>query len=541
MTTTERSDSFISNLVRYDLPASVVVFFVALPLCMGIALASDVPVTSGIITGIVGGIVVGFFSGSPLQVSGPAAGLTVIIFNIVNDPALAPKLGIIVLAAGVLQMIAGVLRLGQWFRAVSPAVIQGMLAGIGIIIFASQFHVMVDDVVDKALRKNPLENIMTIPQAVNQGIFPIDSSPHHLAAYTGLISIAIIVFWRLGARGKMKFVPAPLVAIVVATILSYVLNLETIKKIILEGNLLDSFDWPTLESIRSLADSPVLMAAFTIAIVASAETLLCANAVDQLHTGPRTKYDKEMFAQGIGNTICGMFGALPMTGVIVRSSANVEAGAKTRASAILHGFWLLIFVSLLTGLLRHVPQSALAAVLVFTGYKLVNIGAIKKIYRDSPSELIIYFATVASILYFDLLTGIAIGFGLAILKLVWTFSHLSITFDDKPEEKTTYLSLRGAATFIRLPQLAVALEKVPSGRVLHVFLENLDYIDHACLTLLLDWEEQHKASGGSLVMDRSALHPRFDRQSLNPDKQSLARRSEDNSGSAAPLDLSSDG
>jgi len=525
METAAQKDGFVSNLLRYDIPASIVVFFVALPLCMGIAIASGVPVAAGIITGIVGGIVVGALSGAPMQVSGPAAGLTVIIFGIVSEPALAPKLGIIVLAAGVLQMIAGVLRLGQWFRAVSPAVIQGMLAGIGVIIFSSQFHVMVDD----NPRKSPVENLLSIPEAINKGIFPIDSSQHHLAAYTGLLSIAIIVLWGAFARGRLKIVPAPLVAIVVATVMSYALKLEIIK-IVIEGSLLDGFKWPTVEAIKSLANSDVLIAAFTIAIVASAETLLCANAVDQLHTGPRTKYDKEMFAQGVGNSICGMFGALPMTGVIVRSSANVEAGAKTRASAILHGFWLLIFVSLLTDLLAHIPRAALAAVLVYIGYKLVNIKAIKKLYRDSPSEVIIYFATVFSIVYFNLLTGIAIGFCLALLKLLWTFSHLDITYKDCPEDNRAELTLRGAATFVRLPKLAVALEKVPATRELHVYLEDLDYIDHACLTLLLDWETQHKATGGTLVMDRSALHPRFDRQSLTPKKQSLERRGNGNGG-----------
>jgi MFS superfamily sulfate permease-like transporter len=413
------------------------------------------------------------------------------------------------------------------FRAVSPAVIQGMLAGIGVIIFSQQLHVMVDD----EPRRTPLENIISIPEAFQKGVFPIDWSQHHQAAYVGLLTIAIIIFWRLGAPKRLKRVPAPLVAIVVATVISYAIKLP-ITKIVLTDNMMGAFAWPTLETIKSLGDVSVIIAALTIAVVASAETLLCANAVDQLHTGPRTKYDKELFAQGVGNTICGLFGALPMTGVIVRSSANVEAGARTRMSTIFHGFWLLIFVWVLTDLLAQIPRASLAAILVFTGYKLVNVNTVKKIYKDSPSEVFIYLATVVSIVCFNLLTGIAIGFGLAILKLVYTFSHLEVTLEDKADENMAFLHLYGAATFIRLPKLAKALERVPPSRELHVFMEDLDYIDHACLTLLADWETQHKATGGTLVMDWSELQPRFARQSISPTSLALARRS--NGGTRPP-------
>ncbi|HNO78746.1 MAG TPA: SulP family inorganic anion transporter [Phycisphaerae bacterium] len=517
----------LADILRHDLPASIVVVFVALPLCMGIAIASGVPVGAGIVTGIIGGIVVGMLSGSPMQVSGPAAGLTVIIFGIVNDPHLAQYLGIIVLAAGVLQMVAGVLRLGQWFRAVSPAVIQGMLAGIGVIIFSQQCHVMVDD----NPRKTPVENIMSLPDAVEKGIFPIEWTQHHQAAYVGLLSIAVIVLWRLWAPKKIKIIPGPLVAIIVATIISYTIKMP-ILKIVLSDSLFQSFALPNAQSLSALGDVNILIAAITIAIVASAETLLCANAVDQLHSGPRTKYDKELFAQGVGNSLCGLFAALPMTGVIVRSSANIEAGARTRASAIFHGIWLLAFVWLLTDLLAHVPRASLAAILVFTGYKLINVKAIKKIYKESPSEVPIFFVTVFSIVYFNLLVGIGIGFGLALLKLVYTFSHLTVKLEDLPEENMAHLRLHGAATFIRLPKLANALEKVAPSRELHVHLEGLDYIDHACLTLMIDWEVQHKATGGKLVMDWEELHPRFQRQTLNPTDATLSHRTSSTPASA---------
>ncbi len=514
---------FLDNL-KHDFFASVVVFLVALPLCMGIALASGVPIEAGIITGIVGGIIVGALSGAPMQVSGPAAGLTVVIIGIVNDARLEPgALGIIVLAAGLLQVIAGVLKLGQWFRAVSPAVIQGMLAGIGVIIFSSQIHFMVHDTPPGTT----LQNIASIPAAFQKGIFPIEWTPHHQAAYLGLITILIIVFWQNGAPKRVKLIPGALVAVTAATVIAYFTDLE-IHRVVLPENLFQTLSVPGWAQFKHLLEGPYITSVLTVAIIASAETLLCANAVDQLHTGPRTKYDKELAAQGIGNAICGLFGALPMTGVIVRSSANVAAGARTRLSAILHGFWLLVFVSFLAGVLAHVPQATLAAILVYTGYKLVNIKAVKRIWSDSPSEVIIYFATLISIVCFDLLTGVGIGIGLAIFKLVYTVSHLSITYEDDAEANRALMHLRGAATFVSLPKLAQALDRVPPNRELQVFLDHLDYVDHACLTLLMDWEKQHKSTGGRLLMDWDDLHPRFRRQGLNANVDEIAKTAQAN-------------
>lgn len=487
---------------RQDLVASIVVFLVALPLCMGIAIASGAPPAAGLITGIVGGLIVALMAGSPLQVSGPAAGLAVIVWELIQSHGMA-TLGVIVLLAGVIQLIAGAARLGQWFRAVSPAVIQGMLAGIGILIFASQFHVMVDD----SPRGSGLMNLATIPVAIWKGIFPLDGSVHHQAAAIGLLTIVSIVLWQLFSPRKLKVIPAPLVAVIIATIAASAFGLE-IRRIDVPSNLLSAVTLPGFDVLGSI-DGSIILAALAMALVASAETLLCATAVDQLHSGPRTKYDKELAAQGVGNMICGFLGALPMTGVIVRSSANVEAGGKTRLSAFLHGVWLLVFVAALPFVLRMIPTACLAALLVYTGYRLVNVAAIKKLATYGRGELGIYAATVIGVVTIDLLSGVLIGVGLALVKLLYTFSHLTIRTETSPDGGRTTLHLEGAATMLALPKLAKALEEVPGSTELHARIDQLDYIDHACLNLLMDWERQHQATGGQLVVDWEELTGRF--------------------------------
>ena len=249
--------------------------------------------------------------------------------------------------------------------------------------------------------------------------------------------------------------------------------------------------------------------AVAIGLIASAETLLCATAVDQMHRGPRTNYNRELLAQGVGNTLSGILGALPMTGVIVRSAANVEAGAKTRASAILHGAWLLVFVAALPWVLKMIHTASLAALLVFTGYKLVNLKVVKELRQYGKGEVFIYVATIVMIVSTDLLTGVLTGIGLSALKLLYRFAHLDIRLVSEPERGATVMYLNGAATFIRLPKVAAALEQVPPSTELHVHFENLQYVDHACLDLLMNWEKQHQATGGQLVIDWDEFTARF--------------------------------
>jgi MFS superfamily sulfate permease-like transporter len=491
-----------------DALASVVVFLVALPLCMGVAVASGVSPMAGLVTGIVGGLVVGLIAGSPLQVSGPAAGLTVLVWQLVQHHGIA-MLGVIVLLAGLLQLAAGLLKLGQWFRAVSPAVIHGMLAGIGVLILASQFHVMLDN---KPIGSG-MDNFAGIVPALMDTFSAGGTSLQ--AFFIGLLTIAIIVLWNLFAPKRLKVLPGPLVAVVVAVIVASVMQLKIkyIPDLLANPEDINNFwaaiQYPTLESLKHVFDKDIVIAAASVAFIASAETLLSASAVDQLHQGPRTRYDKELAAQGVGNSICGVLGALPMTGVIVRSTANVEAGGKTRASAFLHGVWLLLFAAVLPFTLKYIPVASLAAVLVFTGWKLAYPKAVPDLLKFGKSEVAIYLVTIVVIVASNLLEGVLIGLGLSILKLLQAFSHLEIRWDEDLVRNRVQLHLKGAATLIRLPKLAAALEEIRPGAEVHIHFENLDYIDHACLDLLSSWEKQHEVTGGTLVIEWEELSTKY--------------------------------
>lgn len=496
--------------LKNDLLASLVVFLVALPLCMGVAIASGVPqekaAAVGIVTGIVGGILVGALGGCSLQVSGPAAGLAVMVGEIVSRHGYE-KLGLIIIIGGAFQILAGVLRLGQWFRAISPAVIQGMLAGIGILILASQFHIMVDDKPPGSGKEfGGLHNLVEIPQAIVTGI----TDPVHRPAFvTGVITIAVILLWTAFSPKKVKFLPASLIGVVIATAVVMVLNWE-LKRIPVPDRLSDALQLPTTSFWEWLQEWEIWKDALVLAFVASAESLLTAAAADTLQQhAPRTNYEKELVGQGIGNMTCGILGAIPVTGVIVRTSANIQAGARTRASTVLHGVWLLVFAVVFPVVLKMIPVSALAAILVYTGYKLVNIKAIKALAKYGWWEVAAYFVTMIFVVGIDLLTGIVIGMALVIGRLLYTFSHLAIRREEDMPHGRTILHLDGAATLIRLPLLAKSLQGIPSNTELHVQFDHLTFIDHACLDLLVNWEKQHKAAGGTLVLDWESLNARF--------------------------------
>lgn len=472
-----------------DFIASLVVFLVALPLCMGIAVASGMPPAAGLVTGIIGGIVVGSLSGSPLQVSGPAAGLAVLVFEIVQEQGVV-ALGLIVLLAGALQILAGALRIGHWFRSISPAVVHGMLAGIGLLIVLSQLHVLLD--------RNPLPNGLANLTAI-PGAF-IDLSPSgsgsDIAAFAlGGVTILSFLAWEKFRPHQLRLVPGALVGVTVATLLAVVLGPD-VKRVLVPESMIAALQMPGWSDLARLGEAQIIVSAIIIAFVASAETLLSAAAVDRMHDGPRTRYNKELMAQGVGNMACGFVGGLPMTGVIVRSSANVQAGAMTRLSAILHGVWLLGFIALLPWVLREMPMAALAGVLVVTGWRLVSLTHAKHLLRQYGAlPAAVWAVTFVMVVATDLLTGVLVGLAFSLLELAPYFRNHKLHLGRKDEGEVAEVEVSGAATCVNLPKLAKHLDEVPDDRHVRIRFKDVICLDHTCAELITEWVARKKKRG----------------------------------------------
>lgn len=469
--------------LRQDFFASVVVFLVAVPLCVGVAVASGVPAELGLITGIVGGLVTGFMRGSSLQVSGPAAGLTVIVFEAVSEFGVG-TLGVIVLIAGLLQLAMGFFRIGRWFRAISVSVVEGMLCGIGLVIIAGQIYAA-------AGLKAPETGVGKIT-GLPGAFADVYGSAEALASLAiGAGTIAVIVLWkRLPKRAQS--VPGALAAVMLTTALTLTLGLP-VATVEVEG-LLGVVQPPGAAAFGELASPAIWGTIIAFALIASAESLFSAAAVDRMHDGPRTEYDKEMVAQGTGNTVCGLLGALPMTAVIVRSSANVTAGARTKASRVLHGVWLLLFAAALPSALALIPLPALAGILVHAGWKLIPFRQIAGLWREHKGEAAILVITALAIVVVNMFEGVLIGLALAVAKTAWEASHVRLEVIDKgagPIE--AYVS--GNATFLRLPKILDTLESLPQDRPVELDLSGLHHLDHACRTALESWAERHSATG----------------------------------------------
>ncbi|MBQ0998296.1 SulP family inorganic anion transporter [Streptomyces sp. RK62] len=467
-----------------EITASFVVFLVALPLCIGVAVASGVPAELGIISGVIGGLVVGAIRGSTLQVSGPAAGLAALVAETVAEHGLA-QLGVIVLFSGILQIVLGVVRLGRMFQAISLAVVQGMLAGIGLPLMFSQLYPMADTKAPGA----PLDNMAGVPDLI--GTVLIDPQAL-IATLLGLATIVLSFVWKK-APGPVRKIPAALVAVAIGIAVAALPGVEV--KTLQVGNLLASVRLPGAGDFAGLADVAVLTSVVTFTVIASAESLFTAAAVDRMHSGPRTRYNTELIAQGAGNTFAGLIGALPITAVVARSSANVQAGAKTRLSRTLHGLWLLAFALLLPQVLALIPISVLAGVLVFSGWKLFAPEEFPKMWRQDRGEFVVMTVTTVVIVATALLEGVLVGLAAGIVLAALRMSRTVIR--QHVEEDTTKVVMAGNATFLRLPEVIEALEEAAaSGKPrIRLDLTGVTHLDHACRNQVEEFTAQQRGAG----------------------------------------------
>ncbi len=464
--------------LRRDLPASLVVFLVAVPLSLGIALASGAPIIAGLIGAVAGGIVTGLLAGSPLQVSGPAAGLTVVVAGLVA------KFGwetmcLITACAGGLQLLLGWLKVARGALIIAPAVVHGMLAGIGISIALAQIHV----VLGGSPKSSPLVNLIGIPKQLG--------SLNTQAAILGCLTFAILVGWKKLKVPALKAIPGPLVAVVVGTVVSLLAKMD-VKRV----------DLPETFALTKLAPpehwGPFVTAVLTVAIIASIESLLCAVATDKLHSGVRSNLDKELRAQGAGNLVSGLLGGLPITGVIVRSSANILAGAVSRWSAIFHGLWVLIFALFLGSLIESIPLAVLAGLLIHVGINLVNLHHIEELTKHN--EVLIYWATVLGVTCVNLLAGVGIGLGLSVFFLLRRLSNTSVKMEQR--DGKWHVQIGGTLTFASVPKLNAELSTIPPGHNVDIDLA-VDFIDHAAFEALHGWRQNHEKTGGHVDIDET--------------------------------------
>ncbi|MCO1581306.1 SulP family inorganic anion transporter [Crossiella sp. SN42] len=496
------SGNRLLSLLRHDLPASLVVLLTAVPLSLGIAAASGAPLMAGLIAAVVGGVVAGSLSGSPLQISGAATGLTVIVAGLVQQYGFAATAGITV-AAGLLQLLLGLSRIGRAALSLSPAVVHGLLAGIGVVIAISQLHVV--------LGGQPQTSVLA-----NLRDLPAQLAAHHDAAFLiGLIAIAVLLLWpRLP---KVRLVPAALVAVALATAVAWIFRLD-LPRVDLPEQPLAAFTLPVLPEGTP---SGIALSVLLVAAVASVESLLSAVAVDRLHTGPRADLDRELVAQGVANMASGALGGLPIAGGIVRSSTNVAAGARSRASTILHGLWVAAFVLLLAGLLERIPLAALAAVLVVSGVQLVRLSHMRELWRHR--EFPVYAVTFAGVVFLDLVQGVTLGILLALALSLYRLTHATIRVNPPAEGEDTWsVSVRGSLVFLGVARLTGELHRVPERTKVLLNL-HVDYLDHAAYEAIHGWCRTHERLGGAVTVSEDHGDTWFhrDRHSRAEQRRSL--------------------
>ncbi|HEY1050688.1 MAG TPA: SulP family inorganic anion transporter, partial [Prosthecobacter sp.] len=487
----------LAATIPKDLTSGLVVFLVALPLCLGVALASNAPLFSGILAGIIGGILVGSLSGSHTSVSGPAAGLTAIVAAQIGKLGAFDTFLLAVMIAGMIQVVLGVCRAGFIAAFFPSSVIKGLLAAIGVILILKQIpHVIghdPDPEGDMAFEQPDHENTFTELWA---SFFDIQSG----AALVGLLSIVLMIVWDKVPKLKKSIVPAPLVVVIFGVVANLVMrsmhsaweiSSSHLVQVPVAKNMGEFLGFLTFPNFSAWANPGVWVAAITIAIVASLETLLNLEAVEKIDPEQRSSYpNRELLAQGIGNMTAGLVGALPVTSVIVRSSVNINSGAKTKLSAIWHGILLFGCVLMVPGWLNEIPLAALAAILLMTGLKLASPKLLKQMWEQGRSQFLPFIITVVAIVLTDLLIGILIGLGVSICFIL--ASNMRRPLRKVMEQHITgdvlRIELANQVSFFSRATLEKTLRAVPRGGHVLIDARNTDYIDADILDLIQDFQ-----------------------------------------------------
>ncbi|MFD4477214.1 bifunctional SulP family inorganic anion transporter/carbonic anhydrase [Streptomyces sp. NPDC058471] len=468
-----------------DVSASIAVFLIALPLSLGIALATGAPLQAGLVAAAVGGLVAGWVGGSPLQVSGPAAGLTVVTADLIHQYGWRTTCAITVLA-GIAQLGLGCLRVARSALAVSPAVVHGMLAGIGATIAVAQLHIVLGGTPQSAV----LDNLRALPAQLAK------LQPSALSI--SVLTLAVLLLWpRIPGRAgrALRVVPAPLISVAAATTVAAVAGLSVAK--------VDLPSWSS-HALAGLPRGPVLglvAAVLTVTLVCSVQSLLGAVAVDKLVSGRRdpraggirSDLNRELLGQGAANAVSGALGGLPVAGVAVRSVANVRAGAVSRNSTMLHGVWVVVAAALMVPLLELIPLAALAALVMAVGIQMVNLNHIRTITRHR--EILVYTVTILGVICFGVLEGVMLGVAVAVAVALHRLARTRITHTE--EDGIHHVRVRGQLTFLAVPRLSRALHLVPHGASTIVELDG-SFMDHAAYEALQCWQDAHTAQGGTV-------------------------------------------
>jgi MFS superfamily sulfate permease-like transporter len=490
-------DKYFKHLNR-DIPAGLVVFLVALPLCLGIALASGAPFFSGMIAGIVGGIVIGLISDGQLSVSGPAAGLTAVVVVSLTKLGSFEVFLLAVVLAGVGQILLGMAKAGRIAEYFPSNVIKGMLTAIGIIIILKQIpHAFGYD--------KDSEGDMDFLQADNENTFSELLRPlEHIdisATILCVISLTIIVLWNVPKIKKVVgIVPGGLVAVVVSVLINEFLFKQTagwgiaeehLVRVPVANSLSEFASFFTMPDFSQFANPKVYSVAFTIMAVASIETLLCIEAIDKMDLEKRiTTGNRELVAQGVGNILSGLIGGLPITSVIVRSSANLQAGAKTKVSTIFHGLLLLVCVAFIPGILNKIPLASLAAILLFTGYKLANPTTFKEMFRLGKYQFVPFLVTVIAVVFTDLLTGVGFGLVISIISiLIGNFkSTHSFSKESNQNDELINIKLAQEVSFLNKAAIREMLDKLPQNSKVNIDASGTLYVDYDVLEIIREFK-----------------------------------------------------